>query len=230
MKAENAELRTIVANQSGQLEEMRRINQEFQELGDVRSFCTRFHVNGNDPSPARESLSIPATSFNGVEPGMAVIYAAGIVGRIDRVGPGGAQVQLITDPKFGASARFVRFIDGKPQILNTPQPFVNGAGHGFMQIGNISLRETRGGIPNEPAAGIIAVGDYVVLDDPDWSLNLKGRPLGQVVSIGKQVSAPTTALIRVRPVLTLSTLRDVMVMNKAAPEDSARPAKSTVDP
>jgi cell shape-determining protein MreC len=161
---------------------------------------------------------------------MPVIYSVGIVGRIDRVGPGGAQVQLITDPKFGASARFCRFVGGKEQVLNTTQPFITGSGHGLMQIGNISLRETKGSVPGDPEAGVIAVGDYVVLDDPDWSLNLKGRILGQVSSITKQVSAPTTALIRVRPVLTLSTLRDVMVMNKAVSEDAARPASSSVGP
>ena len=89
VKRENAELRTTVANLAGQLEEMQRINQEFEQLGEVRSLCTRFHVNGNDPSPARESLSIPATTFDGVERGMPVIYSVGIVGRIDRVGAGG---------------------------------------------------------------------------------------------------------------------------------------------
>ena len=98
-----------------------------------------------------------------------------------------------------------------------------------MQIKNIPLRDTKGNDPADPEDGI-AVGDLVVLDDPDWPLNLKGRALGEVESISQQVSAPTTALIRVRPVLTLSTLRDVMVMNKTAPEDAARTANSSLGP
>src|SRR6185437_11833521 len=200
VKRENAELRTTVANQAGQIEEMQRINQEYEGLGEVRSLCTRFHVDGNDPSTARDSLSIPATTFDGVERGMPVIYSVGIVGRIDHVTPGGAQVQLITDPKFGASARFCRFVAGKLRMLQTAQPFVSGAGHGLMQIKNIPLRDTRGNDPTDPEAGI-TVGDLVVLDDPAWPLNLKGRALGEVESIGQQVSAPTTAMIRVRPVL-----------------------------
>src|SRR5437879_6585934 len=48
VKAENAELRTLVLNLNGQLDEMRRINQEFAQLGELCPLCTRFHVNGND--------------------------------------------------------------------------------------------------------------------------------------------------------------------------------------
>jgi hypothetical protein len=223
VKAENAELRTQVLNLSGQLDEMRRINQEFEQLGELRPLCTRFHVNGNDTSPTRDSLAIPATTFDGVEPMMPVIFSVGIVGRIERVGAAGAQVQLITDPKFGASGRFARFVEGKPVIVKTDQPFLTGAGRGLMQIANIPLRQTKGNVPDDPEAGV-DVGHYIILDDPAWPLCLKSRVLGQVISISKQANAPTTALIRVQPILTLSTLREVMVMNKTTPEDTVRTA------
>ena len=147
VKLENAELRTQVMNLTGQLQEMQRINNEFKELGEVRSLCTRFHVIGNDPSVARDSLSIPATTFDGVETGMPVIYAVGVVGRIARVNAAGAQVQLITDPKFAASARFM---DSRGEVLNTTQPFVRGCGKGWMQIVNVPLRETRGNVGMMP--------------------------------------------------------------------------------
>src|ERR1041385_2713963 len=62
VKTENGQLRTLVLNLSGQLDEIRRVNKEFDNLGPLRPFCTRFHVIGNDPSSARQSLSISAST------------------------------------------------------------------------------------------------------------------------------------------------------------------------
>jgi len=226
VKAENARLRTLVLNLSGQLDEIRRINKEFDNLGPLRPFCTRFRVNGNDPSSSRQSLSISATTFDGVEPRMPVISSIGLVGRVERVGPAGAQVQLITDPTFGASARFV---NKKNEVLKTEQPYVIGAGKGMMQINNIRIRETKGNVPGEPDAGV-DIGDFLVLDDPEWPLGLKNYILGTVVSIDKQPKAPTIALIRVRPLFALSTVREVMVVNRTSADESARTANSIEPP
>ena len=49
---------------------------------------------------------------------MAVVFPRGLVGVIDRVGPAGAQVQLITDRSFRATAQFFRFVnEPKPAYL-----------------------------------------------------------------------------------------------------------------
>src|SRR5688572_30853486 len=106
VKLENAELRTLVHNLAGQLAEVQRMNGEMEKLGDLRPFCSRFRVVGSDPAPNRESLTIPATTSDGVTPRMPVLYPFGLVGRIDRVNALGSQVQLITDPNFRATARF----------------------------------------------------------------------------------------------------------------------------
>ena len=222
VKVENDRLRTLVLSLQGQLEEMQRINEEREQLGDVRPMCTRFRVVGSDPAPGRDSLSIAAGSGDHVEPKMAVLYANGVVGRIARVSAGGSQVQLITDPRFQASARFYRYMpDGKLAELKTRQPLVRGTGDGRMAIVNVPLLETQGPGPEQSEVGV-AVGDYVVLEDPDWPHQLKNQVLGRVETVEAQRSARLYALIRVRPVLNLDALREVMVMNKSfVAEESA---------
>jgi cell shape-determining protein MreC len=219
VKTENAELKTLVANLSGQLEEMRRINGEMEQLGDMRALCTRFRVLGNDPSPTRESLTITATASDNVAVHTPVLYSVGVVGRIDRVNALGSQVQLITDPNFRAAARF---INSQRQILKTTQPLLVGAGRGGMEIVNIPLRETRGN--GAPDSDGVAVGDFVVLDDADWPLGLKHRVLGQVDYVAKHEKAATFAMIRVRPILNLEMLSSVMVMNRNTPDPAMKSA------
>jgi cell shape-determining protein MreC len=222
VKLENAELKVLVQNLAGQLDEMRRINGELEALGEVRALCTRFRVLGNDPSPARESLTIPATTGDNIAPHTPVLYSVGVVGWIDRVSALGAQVQLITDPNFRAAARFARFIDGKPIILKTTQPLLIGVGRGAMEINNIPLRETKDNGGSD--ADAVAAGDWVVLDDENWPLGLKHRLLGQIEEIDKQDKAATFAHIRVRPLLNLEMLSSVMVMNRTAPDAAMKTA------
>jgi hypothetical protein len=219
VKTENEHLRALVVSMTGTLEEMRRINADRDLVPDVvRSLSAPFRVIGSDPTSHRDSLSIGASGGDGVEAGMPVLYADGLVGRVARVSAGGAQIQLITDPGFRANARFFRYIkgaDGKivPAIVHTPQPDVRGAGNGWMRIVNIPLRDTAGQTPDEPERGV-AVGDIVALDDPDWPRNLSRQMLGVVESI--KPGAALYADIRVRPMRNLSALREVWVMNKSA--------------
>lgn len=221
VKAENERLTAMLLSVSGQLEEMRRINEERAELGDVRPMCTRFRVVGGDPSLSRDSLSIAAASGDNIRPRMAVLYGKGLVGRIDRVGPGGAQVQLITDKEFQASARFFRKIEGGALAeVKTRQPLVRGAGKGRMIIINVPLKETQGPPPEQGEVGV-AVGDFVVLDDPEWPVQGKGQKFGTVEAIEAQQGARLYALIRVKPMLNLAALNEVMVMNKTGTEDGS---------
>ena len=153
---------------------------------------------------------------------MPVLYGEGVVGRIDRVGPGGAQVQLVTDKEFQATARFFRLLpDGTPAEVTTRQPMVRGAGKGRMVIANVPLKETQGPPPEQGEVGVM-VGDWVVIDDPEWPLQGRKQRLGIVDSIEAQQGARLYALIRVKPMLNLGALDEVMVMNKTnADEGSA---------
>jgi cell shape-determining protein MreC len=214
VKNENAELRVLVMSLSGQLEELKRVANDLDRLGDVRGLCTRFKVVGDDPG-SRDSLMVSASTRDGVRETQPVLSGQGLVGVVERVGPAGAQVRLITDRDFKVSGRFVRF-DTKSktgeQTLATKIPLVRGAGNGQLEVQNIEMKETA--LTDDPQHEKVAVGDYVKLDDPAWPPNLAGKLLGQVESITQQSGAPQHALIRVKPLLDLTTLHEVMVMNK----------------
>lgn len=228
VKDENERLRVSVMSLSGQIEELRRIVEDRDRLGDVRPLCTPFRVVGEDPSQ-RDSLAITATSRDNVADNMPVLSGRGLVGVVERVGPAGTHVKLITDRAFKASARFVRFENdekGLPRAKPLPAttPLVYGAGDGMLQITNVLLKETTaanegtGGAGGADAAApnkdAIAVGDYVELDDPAWPVNLRGKFIGQIESVRPLTSAPQHALIRVRPFLDFAGLNEVWVMNK----------------
>lgn len=222
VKEENAQLRAMVLQMSGEITEMQRVIADRNLVPDVlRSLCTPFRVIGSEPTAHRESLILAASSRDGLVEKMPVLYAVGVVGRIDHVSVGGAQVQLITDPASQASGRFCRYLtnEAKKTILinlQSSKPWIRGAGHGQMIIGNIPLSETQYGLPKfEENDGRVGVGDVVALDDPDWPPNMKSQLMGRVEKIVPQTSAPKTAEITVTPMYTLSSLREVSVMNKA---------------
>ncbi|HYO11354.1 MAG TPA: rod shape-determining protein MreC [Tepidisphaeraceae bacterium] len=212
VKAENDRLRAENLSLMGQLVEMRQINQERAQLGDMRPLCTPFRVVGTDPGVTRDSLAIAASNGDGVEPQMPVLYANGIVGRIARVGVSGAQVQLVTDPRFQAAAKFYRSAGGKLVEVQGASPrIVRGTGSGAMFVENLPLSEVQS--KDQPDKGV-AVADYVVLNDPDWPMQLTNQVLGRIESIRPSPRVAMFAEVQVRPVRNLAELREVMVMNK----------------
>jgi cell shape-determining protein MreC len=213
VKDENERLRAQVVSLTGQLEELKRINEDRNRLGDIRPLCTPFPVIGSDGG-VRDSLAISATTRDGVAESMPVLYGEGVVGTIERVGPAGAQVRLVTDPDFRARARFYYFAPGDPKAypLNTTPPLIKGAGDGRMLIVNVPVKETA--LQPDPELRKVQAGDMVALDDPDWPRNLSGHLVGEIESMAPLRNAPLYAEIRVRPILNLSQLREVMVMNR----------------
>ena len=216
VKLENERLRTMVMSLSGQLEELKRIANDLDRLGDIRPLCTRFKVIGDDIG-ARDSLLLAASSRENVTEEMPVLTGRGLVGMIERVGQAGAQVRLITDRDFKVSGEFIRITSTGEAKLASTVPLVRGVGNGMLQVDNLLLKETS--LAEDPEKVKIAVGDYVKLNDPLWPVNLKGMTLGQVESIQQQTAASQHAQIRVRPIMDLTKLNEVMVMNKLeAPE------------
>jgi cell shape-determining protein MreC len=155
---------------------------------------------------------------------MPVLYSRGVVGRIERSGPAGAQVQLCTDKEFRVAAqirRYQRDAAGKVTYIPVGQtpPLLQGTGRGMMCIRNMQMKET-----GQESENLVQVNDVVVLDDVDvdWEL-ARGKHLGVIEKIQPIHDAPLTADITVRPYLNLDALREVMVLNKT-PTDSAQTA------
>ena len=132
-----------------------------------------------------------------------MLYAAGVAGRTD--GPG--SVRLLTDAGFKFGAAFGRYADDAPSgptfhPLPTEPPVVRGTGGG-MEIERARLDDLT-------AAGV-RVGDWVVLDDPDWPAPLRDWRVGTVASIEPIASAPGFARVGVDAPRDLTQLREVMV-------------------
>ena len=208
IRTENAQLRQMVSELTAKLQELQRINAD-RQLVEVRSLCTPVAVVGSDPG-VRDSIAIKSGTMENIQRGMPVLYARGLVGKIERSGPGGSQVQLVTDRTFRAVGEFRRYITDQGTLtykaIGQTVPIVEGAGEGVMRITNVPIKETEGD------DGLRA-GDTVVLNDPEWG-HAVGQQLGVVDRIDPRASAPLFADIRVRPVLKLAELREVMVMNK----------------
>ena len=203
-----------LASLQAQLKDLQELNADRQLLGEVLPLCTPAPVVGGDAG-SRDSLSIQSTA--GLQNGMFALYSGGVVGRLDRVGlSGSAQVRLITDPGFavtGSFGRVERDASGQPTFrqIPTPPPLVQGAGRGAMVIKRLDFDSIKD----------VKVGDWLVVQDRDWPANLQGYRLGRISSIDRSASSPLFAEITVKPARNLLQLREVMVMNKTAPRETA---------
>jgi cell shape-determining protein MreC len=211
VRAENAELRTTLMGIMGQLEQLKQTDEERRQLGHLRPLCSTMKVAGDDTG-TNESLILSATSGDAVMQGMAVVYTQGLVGRIDRVGPAGSQVQLITDKNFRATARFqywAKDAAGAPaaKYRDTTLAVVQGAGKGTMLIDTVTAKD----------AEKIQVGDEVVLYDATWDTTVRGQRLGQVTSLVVRRDAPQFFQVHIKPMRNLKELQEVQVLTKVAP-------------
>ena len=215
IQRENAKLKTTVVSLQSQLKMLLELTAERQLLGDVLPLCTPVDAYGGDPG-LRESIGIQSTA--GIQEGMFALYWGGVVGRIDRTGfSGGAQVRLVTDPGFSVQGAFVRVVTSPEgqvgyEPIKAPAPLVQGAGNGLMIVRRLPMEEVRE----------VRKGDWIVVDDPDWPIILRGYKLGVIESLETAPGAPLFAEIRLRPMANLMQLREVMVMNKTPSDRSAK--------
>ncbi|HEV8290651.1 MAG TPA: rod shape-determining protein MreC [Tepidisphaeraceae bacterium] len=220
-------LQVTVASLTVQIEELRRLNAGRDLGGELRNFSRPFKVLSPDLA-GRDSLSIHATTGDGVAVGMPVVCQQGLVGKISAVGNLGAQVRLITDVGSRISGQFGKFQlkpDGSATFtpIATNEPLIEGRGHGLMAITNITKKEADD--------SHLTAGDWVVLSDRDmWPATVNGQRLGQIIVIQKLAKSPLHAEILLKPLVNFDTLREVMVVTgQQTPVAQPKP-KSAVKP
>lgn len=205
---ENDRLRVELANLTEQLNALKQLNADRALLGALRELCTPVAVVGGD-SGSRDSLLLkPVLSIDNPA-NLPVLFAGGLVGRLDRFG---TQARLITDVGFTLTGSFSRLEQGENQRaqfvrIDTPPALVRGVGRGRMVIHNLDAR-----VVSE--AGL-QKGDWVLLNDNDWPRNLQGLKVGQITEIVPWADAPQFSEIRIEPLTNFQTLREVMVLEPA---------------
>ena len=207
---ENQDLRAQLAELRVKFDQLARLNADRQTVGNIFPLCQPATVTGVDSSGVRETLKVIGVGASAV--GRPVVHGSDLVGRVRSAGLTGAEVRLLTDPGFGFTARFARYVpdaNGRVSLakFDALQPLVQGIGHGSMAISRLSMQQV--------ANARLAVGDLVVLDDHDrWTSSVQGFCVGRIASIGSQVNAPIFADIRVEPATNLLRLNEVMVVVK----------------
>lgn len=206
LESERRELERYAASLREQLETLRAREREYERVGEkLRDLVHTVSVVGVDAS-GRDVIRLAATSVR-VEPGAAVAFDGGLVGRVKEVGAANqSNVQLITDKGFKLIGRFIRpRADANGTIefddLRIEPTLVEGMGGGEMRIDSLKN--------DVVAAAGLRVGDIVVLADDNtgkWQIELHGQRVGRVSSVGSSVASQGIAEVRVRPERDLKTL------------------------
>ncbi len=203
-RAENQALRAEVV----ELRERRRafadLEREVTELRDLIGYraatgadVRSARVIAVSPSNFEWTLTIDAGARDGVERGMAVVVAEGLVGRILSTTATASRVLLVVDPNFSVAAR---------TVSGASIGVVDGRGSEPMRFDPLDPRtEAR-------------EGDEVVTATFPGSAIPAGIPVGRIAS-GETTGSRLTAAYSVRPFVDVVRLDHVLVVRAApAPE------------
>lgn len=108
LRSENEQVRLENAAMNEILLENERLRDAlaFKHLHPITSVMTQ--VIGKESSPSSSTITLNKGSDDGIEKGMAVIIATGVVGKVQAVLPGTAKVMLLTDPGSTIAVRVLR--------------------------------------------------------------------------------------------------------------------------
>jgi len=192
---ENAALRNeIVRLREAQIE-----NESLRALLNFKSTVPTFQllsaeVIGHDPNNLIQSLMIDRGALDGIELGMPVLDAEGLVGRISQVSAGSSRVMLITDPSSSVSAQIQRSRD---------TGVVQGVGGRGLVMHYL------------PQESLVQPGDMVLTSGLGGNFPRR-LVLGQVVEVSHHDAAMFQEAV-VTPAVDVGRLEAVMVLLNFAP-------------
>jgi rod shape-determining protein MreC len=185
LRREVALARTRAIETQAVLDENRRLKDQLHLLSDTPQPLANAWLIASTASSTRRYATISAGAAQGVQTGMPVRTAQGLVGRVLEVGHGAARILLITDTESTVPVR--RASDGTPA-------FINGKGDGTLQVRLLSL-----------GLNPLKTGDVFVTSGAG-GLYWPGTPMAQVVSlthdgaIARPLSDPAASeMIAVQP-------------------------------
>ncbi|MFH1360890.1 MAG: rod shape-determining protein MreC [Candidatus Omnitrophota bacterium] len=191
LKEEAETLRSRLVGQ----EEILRENNRFRELFDFQQSLVfssvAANVIGRDPTNWSASVIIDRGKSNGLEVGMPVVTALGVLGKIAEVGDKTSRVLLLSDPNFQVAAIMQR---------NRESGLVSGTLEGVSLMRYIS-----------PEADI-RVGDKIITSKLSSSFP-EGLLIGEVISVFESQSSSTSECY-IEPAVSFSQTEEVIVLIK----------------
>lgn len=147
------------------------------------------NVIGRDPSYWNSTMIIDKGTASGIQQGMPVVNALGVVGKIAEAGQDSSKVILLTDPQFSVAA----LIQG---------PRESGLVSGTLQ-GVCRMKYIRGDAK-------INVGDKVITSKLSSSFP-EGLLIGEIISIDDQLNKTTVESL-IQPSVAFSQIEEVLVI------------------
>ena len=196
VRQENKKLREAVKELNSRIVEGRETALENNRLrglldlkGGSKAPSVAASVIGEDSSPWFKTLVINRGAVDGVQEGMPVVAANGVVGQVIKVAAGSSRVLLLTDHASGIAAVVQR---------SRARGVVKGKGGGLCSL-EFSLREED-----------VKVGDMVVTSGIGGVFP-KGLVVGEVAMV-KKGEYGIFQTIDVRPAVNMAKLEEVLVL------------------
>lgn len=207
LRQQNRELREMLAN----AEEYRQEAIRLQGLLDMKQVSgvtgPVAHIIGRSANAWDQSITIDLGSADGVESGMTIMGASGVIGQVSRTTEHTSTVRLLTDPNSGAAVMIQS---------SRANGIVRGSINGLLYLEDLD------------ESVIPEVGDVIVTSGLGGSYE-RGLIVGAVVRVDKTESNTTGAVI-VSPNDSASLLEEVIVVfnapDVAAAEAAAEKAEA----
>ncbi|MCK5214875.1 MAG: rod shape-determining protein MreC [Candidatus Omnitrophica bacterium] len=191
LKRDNNELRSRMVGFDELLRENTRLEKLFNFKRQSIYSSVASNVIGRDPSNWNATLIVDKGSEDGIEIGMPVMSAVGIVGKIAEVSAAGAKVVLISDPSFSVTALARR---------SREVGLVSGTLQGMCRMKYLS------------AQADIKVGDEIITSKLSSTFP-EGLLIGEVISVYSAKDNPSASFI-VKPTVSLSQIEEVLIIQK----------------
>ena len=202
LREQNEQLRQLLSN----AEEYRQEVERLQGLLDMKQVSgvtgPVAHIIGRSNNAWDQSITIDLGSDDGVQAGMTIMGATGVIGQVSRTTGSTSTVRLLTDPNSGAAVMIQSTRD---------DGIVRGSINGVLYLEDL----------DEDV--IPSVGDVVVTSGLGGSYE-RGLIVGSIVSVNKTASNPSGTIV-VNPNDSASVLEEVIVV-LTAPDVAAAEKKA----
>ena len=199
VQLENADLRRLQLGAGERLLRFEHLEQENAHLRELLQMSRRIETRSiaadilyNAPDPFARKVILDRGAQQGVEPGLAVVDANGVIGQITRVHPIQAEVTLLTDRNQSIPVSVVR---------NGVRGVLYGVGRGMLE-----MRHVLADVDIRP-------GDQLVTSGLD-GVFVPGLPVATVTRVNRDADA--FARIECEPLAAIERSVQVLVVGRAA--------------